>query len=124
VTGGFDTLYSFTSLMGGPKIVALLQATDGNFYGVTASTIFRASVGLAPFVKTVLNSGGVGDSVIILGNNLTGSTKVSFNGVDASFTVVSATEITATVPTGATTGNIKVTTPSTTLTSNIAFEVL
>jgi uncharacterized protein (TIGR03437 family) len=104
--------------------IPLVQATDGNFYGATRTTIFRLSLGLAPFVKTVLNSGTAGSNVIILGDNLTGSTSVTFNGVSASFTVVSATEISATVPTGATTGTIKVVTPTSTLSSNIPFEVL
>jgi len=54
---------------------------------------------------------------------LTGSTKVTFNGKTATFKVVSNTEITATVPTGATTGPVKVTTPSGTLTSNVNFLV-
>jgi hypothetical protein len=37
--------------------------------------------------------------------------------------VVSSSEITTTVPTGATTGKVKVTTPSGTLTSNVNFRV-
>ena len=60
---------------------------------------------------------------MILGDNLTGTTKVSFNGISAAFTVDSDTEITATVPAGAATGMIEVTTPSGTLYSNAAFVV-
>jgi uncharacterized protein (TIGR03437 family) len=59
-----------------------------------------------------------------LGNNLAGSTAVSFNGTAAAFTVVSDTEITTTVPAGATTGTISVTTSTGTLKSNPAFRVL
>lgn len=55
---------------------------------------------------------------------LTGATSVTFNGTAATFTVVSSSEITATVPAGATTGEVKVTTPSRTLTSNVNFRVL
>jgi len=43
--------------------------------------------------------------------------------VPATFTVVSGTLIEATVPSGATTGTIKVTTPSGVLSSNVAFRV-
>jgi uncharacterized protein (TIGR03437 family) len=90
-----------------------------NGYG----TIFSLSNDLGPFVKTLQAAGKVGSSVIILGTNLTGATSVSFNGTAASFSVVSATEITATVPAGATTGNVQVVTPGGTLTSNVAFRV-
>jgi uncharacterized protein (TIGR03437 family) len=61
--------------------------------------------------------------VTILGNNLTGSTSVTFNGVQATFNVVSSTEITTTVPSGATTGKVQVKTPSGTLSSNVNFRV-
>ncbi len=45
------------------------------------------------------------------------------NGTAATFTVVSATEISTAVPTGATTGFVDVTTPGGTLTSNRSFTV-
>ena len=60
---------------------------------------------------------------MILGDNLTGTTKVSFNGVAAPFTVISDSEIQATVPTGATTGNVTVDTPGGTLRSNEIFQL-
>ncbi|HLY31260.1 MAG TPA: IPT/TIG domain-containing protein, partial [Ktedonobacterales bacterium] len=47
-------------------------------------------------------------SVAISGSHLTDATSVKFNGTAASFTVNSDTSITATVPTGATTGPISV----------------
>jgi hypothetical protein len=62
-------------------------------------------------------SGPVGTTVMITGTNLTGATSVKFNGSAASFTVNSATSITATVPSGATTGAIWVTTPGGTATT-------
>jgi uncharacterized repeat protein (TIGR03803 family) len=56
-------------------------------------------------------SGTVGTPVTITGMGLTGATRVTFGNVKAtSFTVNSATQITATVPTGAVTGAIAVTT--------------
>jgi uncharacterized protein (TIGR03437 family) len=74
-------------------------------------------------VKTVPVMGKVGTQVIILGNNLTGSTSVTFKGTAANFTVVSDTEITASVPHGATTGTVSVITPSGALNSNPQFVV-
>ncbi len=61
--------------------------------------------------------------VIITGTNFTGSTAVAFNGVQASFIVNSATQITATVPYSATTGTVSVTTPAGTGTSASSFTV-
>jgi hypothetical protein len=66
----------------------------------------------------------VGEVVKILGTDLTNATSVSFNGAGAVFEVVSSSEITATVPTGATTGRVQVITPRGTLTSNVPFRVL
>jgi hypothetical protein len=118
----------------------LVQDTNGDFYGSTerggngtgvgpycsngCGTIYSFSIGLKPFVKTQLASGRVGASVTILGTNLTGATGVSFNGTEASITANSASEIKTTVPTGATTGFVTVTTPSGTLTSNAPFRVI
>ena len=134
-TGTFSTLYSFCSQAGctdGENLYGngLVQATNGNFYGTTYGggtngdgTVFSLSVGLGPFVETNPTSGKVGSKVIILGNNLTGASAVAFNGTAATFTVVSATEITTTVPSGATTGSVSVTTPGGTLNSNVKFRV-
>jgi uncharacterized repeat protein (TIGR03803 family) len=110
---------------------ALMQGTDGSFYGVSGGglgrvgegTAFRLSVGLGAFVETVTASGTAGSSVIILGTNLTGASKVTFNGTTAKFALVSSTEITATVPTGASTGPIVVTTPKGAFQSNKNFLV-
>ena len=67
--------------------------------------------------------GKVGAKVIILGTDLTGASSASFHGTEATFKVVSKSEITTEVPTGATTGKVKVTTPHGTLVSNVAFRV-
>src|SRR5207237_487698 len=69
-------------------------------------------------------SGPVGTGVTISGSNFTGTTGVAFNGASATFTVNSATSIQATVPAGATTGTISVTTPGGTATSPGSFTVI
>jgi uncharacterized repeat protein (TIGR03803 family) len=68
-------------------------------------------------------SGPVGTQVTISGTGLTGATSVTFGGVKASFTVNSGTQVTATVPTGAKTGKIKIATPGGTATSSGTFIV-
>jgi hypothetical protein len=115
----------------------LFQGTNGTLYGTTAfgnsvgdcnpygagyGTIYSVS-GPTPLVETAPVAGPVGQSVIILGNNLTGSTGVTFNGVAAKFTVESDSYIKATVPAGAATGVVSVVTPSGTLKSNPQFVV-
>lgn len=57
-------------------------------------------------------NGVAGTTVTLTGTHLTGATEVSFDGAKApSFTVVDSTRITATVPPGATTGDVEVDTP-------------
>jgi uncharacterized repeat protein (TIGR03803 family) len=116
--GTLNTLHIFAGTDGETPEAGLTQATDGNLYGSTtyggggSGSIFRLSLGLSPFIETLTTSGKAGAHVVILGNNLTGSTSVSFNGIAAAFTVISDTEITATVPTGATSGPVTVPTAS------------
>jgi uncharacterized repeat protein (TIGR03803 family) len=68
-------------------------------------------------------SGPVGTPVTIMGSALTETTAVAFNGVAAKFTVNSDTQVTADVPTGATTGKITVTTPAGSASSKTSFKV-
>jgi len=65
----------------------------------------------------------VGASVVIKGTNFTGATSVKFNGLSAVYTVNTSIKITATVPAGATTGKISVTTPVGTAASKGDFKV-
>lgn len=135
-TAKLKVLHSFTNANhdGYWPLGGLLQATDGNFYGTTFGggpspggdgTVFRLSTGLGQFVKTVPTAGNVGAAVTILGTKLTGATSVTFNGKPSQFTINSSgTSITTSIPAGATTGKVEVTTPHGTLTSNIAFSVL
>jgi uncharacterized repeat protein (TIGR03803 family) len=127
---GLATVHIFAGNDGMYPVGNLLQDTNGSLYGTTLGggtinygTVFRLSLGLAPFVKTLPTVGLVGSTVKILGSNLTGATSVTFNGVPSLFTVVSAREISTTVPAGATTGKVEVVTPSGALTSNVAFAV-
>jgi uncharacterized repeat protein (TIGR03803 family) len=115
----------------------LVQATNGVLYGATVSggatdtgvgtgdgTVFSLNVGAPPFVQPLPAAAQVGMAVIILGTNLTDATGVSFNGTPAAFTVVSSSEITTSVPAGATNGLVTVTfANATALTSNQPFVV-
>jgi hypothetical protein len=61
--------------------------------------------------KIAPTSGSVGQTVVITGKSFTGATSVKFNGKAATYTVDSKTQITATVPAGATTGKVTVANP-------------
>jgi len=134
-TGTLTTLHSFCAkgcTTGGYYATAgLVQSTNGTFYGTTyeggtegAGTVYSLAVGLGPFVETQPTSGKLEAAVKILGTNLTGATSVTFNGTAAVFKVVSSSEITTTVPTGATSGTVEVTTSQGALKSNVNFLVI
>lgn len=132
-TGTLTTLHQFclgTCSDDLDPYAGLLQATNGTFYGTTFGaqgdsngTVYSFSVGLGPFIKTIPPFGMVGRQVTILGNNLASTTSVTFNGTPAAF-VASNTEIKTTVPAGATTGAVQVTTASGTLNSNVDFNLV
>jgi len=132
--GAQTTLYNFCSQPsctdGLVPYAGLLEDTNGIFYGATNNggtnldgTLYSLATGLKAFVAARPSTGKVGANVLILGTNLTGATAVSFNGVAATFTVVSGSEIKTAVPAGATSGKIKVTTPHGTFSSNAVFRV-
>ncbi len=141
--GQLKTLYDFCSESncadGYFPTSTLLQGTNGIIYGTTTygglgvcnnlngvgcGTVFSLEMGLRPFVALVRGIARVNQQFGILGQGFTGTTAVSLNGMPAQFTVVSDTFIKATVPAGATTGYVTVTTPSGTLTSNKPFVVI
>ena len=104
----------------------LVQHTNGKFYGNTiggGGVFYSLDMGLQPFARLVTWSAKVGKTVEILGQGFTGTTVVSFNGVHATFSVVSDTYLTATLPAGALTGTVAVTTPTGTLNSDRKFLV-
>ena len=104
-----DTGYTFFGNLSSSIASVLRAKVDG----ASAPTI----TGFSP------TSGAVGTSVTITGTNFTSASSVAFNGTSASFTVNSSTQITATVPTGATTGTIGVIAPGGLATSSGSFTV-
>ena len=108
---------------GSPYSVALTANDDS---GAEATDAFIWSVGVTgePTISGFApESGGTGSSVTISGSGFTGATVVRFNGMSAAFSIVSDTQITATVPSGASTGPISVTGPGGSSTSTTSFTV-
>jgi uncharacterized repeat protein (TIGR01451 family) len=95
-----------------------VTATSGSY---TTPALFY----LPPRLTSMSASSGVaGATIMFTGVNFTNATDVSFNGASAAFTVNSATQITATVPTNATTGPVTITTPGGPIISANSFSIL
>jgi len=96
--------------------------TGGTAVSTTAFTVTQSAT--APQISSFTpTSGSAGTSVTISGSGFTGATSVTFNGTTATFTVTSDSQIGTSVPTGATTGAISVTTSAGTATSSASFTV-
>ncbi|HEY6764936.1 MAG TPA: choice-of-anchor tandem repeat GloVer-containing protein [Candidatus Sulfotelmatobacter sp.] len=129
--GVLTTLYSYdNSFTEAAGDASIMQATNGIFYGSTDfigtfnGAIYSLNTGLAPFVSLGRSSGKVGQSLRILGQGLSAATGMAFNGTPAAFTISSDTYLTATVPAGATTGFVTVSTSGGTLASNVKFVIM
>lgn len=107
----------------------LIEGMDGKLYGVGRNyTIFSLDIGLprpTPVIAGLYpSSGPVGQEVILWGNYLLGPTSVTFNGVPAADPVAtSVRSVSVTVPAGATTGPVSITTANGTFTTTQNFTV-
>jgi hypothetical protein len=92
---------------------------------VSSSSSFTVTVASSAPTISSFNpaSARVGTSVTIIGTGFTGATQVAFNGTPSSYIVNSDAQITATVPSGATTGPISLTTPGGTTTSSKSLKI-
>jgi uncharacterized protein (TIGR03437 family) len=131
--GPQDTMPGMHDCGGGPgEPVSVVRAFVQNVApGVTVCTTDMLSGDLCtgqtarPDITSFSpTSGAPGTSVTITGSHFEGATSVTFGGVSASFMVHSGTEIMATVPTGAASGPIVVSTPAGTGSSGSSFTVI
>jgi uncharacterized repeat protein (TIGR03803 family) len=128
-SGIYSLLTSFDNTHGSGAYPTPLQYTSGKFYGLTGKggsagkgVAYSLDNTIGPFIALPATLGPVGKSIGILGNGLTGTTSVKFNGASATFKVISDTYLTAKVPSGET-GIVTVTTASGTLSSNRSYRV-
>jgi uncharacterized repeat protein (TIGR03803 family) len=127
--------YSFAgdSNMGGGPGAPLMQNTNGIIYGsnssggaVTWGALFQLNIGAAPFISLVtpVYSGKEASTIGILGQGFSSTSVVKFGGTPATTkTLTGTTYILATVPTGALTGDITVTTGSTVLSTTASYKI-
>ena len=118
VTSGSHQYTGLTTATQGSshKAGALIYLTPA----VTSSGSF--TVTSAPTISGFTPTGGpAGTTVTINGSGFTGASAVAFNGTSATYTVTSNSQISATVPSGASSGPITVTTPAGSATSSGSF---
>jgi uncharacterized repeat protein (TIGR03803 family) len=137
LAGALTQVLSFDSVADGafPRSVPL-QASDGTLYFTTSTTLNGTDQGdvvqivnglpapLPVITKFSPTSGLVGSKVTITGKNFVATNAVLFHGKAATFTIKSATSLVATVPTGATSGQITVRNAGGSATSTGSFTVL
>lgn len=131
-SGVFTVVHTFAGgTSGGDPGSNLTQHTNGLLYGDTYESegggygvFYTLDIGAAPFIRLSAIAGKAGSQVGIFGQDFSTSSVVKFNGVAATAAVLTGTTyITATVPAGASTGLVTVTTGSTTLTSTQTYLV-
>lgn len=127
----YGILYNFDNYRGANPYSAMMQHTNGKMYGLAGyggtsglGVVYSFDTGLGPFISLVSTVGKVGKTFEVLGQGFSGATAVVINGTSAAFTVVSDTFLTATVPAGATSGPVTVTTQGGNLVSNRNFQVV
>ena len=126
VQNGVGTSLNNTGLDAGTTYDYKFYSENYSYYslGVTASATTEYITPTITSFTPGSGCDGSGTSVVITGTDFKDVSAVKFNGADAtSFTVDGLTQITAILPTGATTGTISVTTPGGTATSIDDFTV-
>ena len=113
ITSGAGAIYNLTTSTGTYPVQGQWSNT-ANSCVQNAASVYNYPPSITSFSPT---SAAVGSSVTITGQNLTGATGVTFNGLAGTVTSSSLSAVVARVPTGASTGVIAVTTPTGTATS-------
>ncbi|MGO8683096.1 MAG: cadherin-like beta sandwich domain-containing protein, partial [Thermoleophilia bacterium] len=124
---GGATVSNPIALSVGANVIDVVVTAQNGASETYVVTVTRAATIISKPTLTAFTptSGLVGSSVTLTGTNFSGATAVNFNGHPAaSFTVRSATQIITHVPSGATSGAIRVTTSGGTATSAARFTVL
>jgi len=113
------------------RLVSVINTTgDAAIYAYDAVgnllSIARQTAGTVSIIEFTPNAGPVGTSVTIYGTGFSttpSQNTLTFNGVTGTVLTATATKLTTTVPSGATTGPLAVTTPSGSATSGTSFTV-
>ncbi len=109
--GTNSSTYSNNALANGNSVTCEMtsNATCATGNPATSNAITMGVTASVSISSILPSTGGPGMNVVISGAGFTGASSVKFNGISASFTVDNGGQITATVPVGASTGLISVT---------------
>ncbi len=100
---------SWTPSAGSYAVTAKATDNEGAVANSSLATFyFLTGTGRPTISNFTPSSGRAGDSIVLSGGNFAGVTAVRFGNIDANFTINSLGQLTATVPTGATTGRITI----------------
>jgi hypothetical protein len=119
-----DSNTQITAIVPVGATIGPVSVTDAEGAGASAID-FVVTPSPPPVIAALDPPGGpAGTTVTFTGTGFTGASSVAFHGAPAAFGVNSDTELFATVPLGATTGPVSVTTPGGTGTSLTDYEVV
>jgi ligand-binding sensor domain-containing protein len=91
----------------------IAAGSDGALWSTDDNSIARITTAVTPQISSFTpESGSVGATITITGQGLAAATRVTFAKTAATIVSVSATEIVVNVPAGATSGHIRVITPT------------
>ena len=134
-TGVYSSfLFTQQSVTGSQPSTPLMQHTNGTVFGTNSTggafpddgLFFSLNIGASPFISLVtpVSAGKEGTQVGILGQGFSSSSVVKFGGTTVTTqTLTGTTFIEATVPAGALTAKVTVTTGSTTLSTTAIYKV-
>jgi hypothetical protein len=114
VSGATSTTFTLPASAVGTTVRAIVTGSNASGAGAAAASPASAVVASnVPQISGVAPSGAItGETVTISGSALTATSQVRFGGLAASFTVVSAHQIQAVVPSGAVAATVWVVSPA------------
>jgi hypothetical protein len=123
VSGATGTTFTLPASAVGATVRAIVTGSNASGAGAAAESAASAVIASnVPQITGVSPASAItGETVTIAGSALTATSQVHFGGLAATFTVVSAHQIQAVVPSGATAAAVSIVTPAGKATSAVKF---
>ncbi|HEX4435797.1 MAG TPA: IPT/TIG domain-containing protein [Solirubrobacteraceae bacterium] len=123
VSGATGTTFTLPASAVGATVRAVVTGSNASGAGAAAESATSAAIASnVPQITGISPASAItGETVTIAGNALTATSQVHFGSLAATFTVVSAHQIQAVVPSGATAAAVSIVTPAGKATSTVKF---